>query len=85
MPPRQGAGGLLLVIDAILPERARDLPAAIRMDLHMMTLSTGKERTLTEFDQLFAASGFERRRTIATGDRTGLAVIEVGARNGSGR
>jgi hypothetical protein len=70
---------VLLVVEAVLPERARDLPAAIRMDLHMLTLFNGRERTLTEFEQLFAASRFDLRRAIPTGDRTGITVLEAHA------
>jgi hypothetical protein len=31
-------GGRLVVVDAVLPRLARDQPAAIRMDLHMLIL-----------------------------------------------
>ena len=41
---------MLLVAEAVLPERARDLPGAIRMDLHMLTLLSGPERRLAEFE-----------------------------------
>ncbi|WP_433305035.1 methyltransferase [Actinoplanes sp. CA-030573] len=67
----------LLVVDAVMPERARDVPAAIRMDLLMMLLLGGRERRRDEFGLLFAASGFSLRRVVATGSPTGLAVLEV--------
>ena len=43
------ADARLLVVDAILPERAVDRPAAIRMDLHMLLLLGARERTEAEF------------------------------------
>jgi hypothetical protein len=68
----------LLVVEAIMPERARDVPAAIRMDLLMLLLFSGRERTRAEFDLLLAASGFSLRQVVPTGSPTGLAVIEAG-------
>ena len=43
------ADARLLVVDAILPERAVDQPFAIRMDLHMLLLLGARERTEAEF------------------------------------
>ena len=42
---RMAAHSRLLVVDAILPERAADAPAAIRMDVHMLLLFGARERT----------------------------------------
>lgn len=67
----------LLVVEAVMPERARDVPAAIRMDLMMMLLLNGRERTRDEFDRLLAASGFSLRRILPTGSPTGLAILEA--------
>ena len=60
-----------------MPRRARDLPAAVRMDLHMLTLVNGKERTLEEFEHLFAAGGFRLQRVIPTDGRTGISALEA--------
>jgi hypothetical protein len=67
----------LLVVDAVMPERARDEPAAIRMDLLMLLLMSSRERTRDEFDRLLAAAGFSLRRIVPTGSPTGLAVLEA--------
>jgi precorrin-6B methylase 2 len=67
----------LLVVDAVLPERARDLPGAIRMDLMMLLLFNARERTVDEFDGLLSRAGFDLRRVVPTGSPTGLAVIEA--------
>ncbi|MGK5683101.1 methyltransferase [Actinoplanes sp. URMC 104] len=67
----------LLVVDAVMPERARDEPAAIRMDVLMLLLLSGRERTREEFEHLLTASGFSLRRLVPTGSPTGLAVLEA--------
>ncbi|HET6531461.1 MAG TPA: methyltransferase [Actinoplanes sp.] len=67
----------LLVVDAVLPQRARDLPGAIRMDLLMLLLLNARERTADEFGRLLSHAGFEVRRLVPTGSPTGLAVIEA--------
>jgi precorrin-6B methylase 2 len=73
MPP----GARLLVVDAVLPDRARDLPGAIRMDLLMLLLLNARERTASEFEALLTGAGFRIRRIVPTGSPTGLAVIEA--------
>ena len=71
------AGARLLVVDAVLPDRARDLPSAIRMDLAMLLLLNARERTASEFEVLLSGAGFRLRRIVPTGSPTGLAVIEA--------
>jgi hypothetical protein len=70
-------GTRLLIVDAVLPEQARDMPAAIRMDLLMLLLLNARERTIPEFDQLLSSAGFCLRDVIPTDSPTGLAVIEA--------
>jgi len=70
------ADARLLVVDAILPERAKDQPAAIRMDLHMLLLLGARERTEAEFRDLLERAGLEVSRVVATGSPAGLGVIE---------
>ena len=72
-------GARLLVVDAVLPERARDMPAAIRMDLLMLLLLNARERTMPEFERLLSNAGFHLRDVIPTDSPTGLAVIEAEA------
>jgi hypothetical protein len=67
----------LLIIDAILPERAKDEPGAIRMDLHMLLLFGARERTEAEFRTLLAETGFTLQRVIPTGSPAGLGVLEA--------
>jgi hypothetical protein len=72
-----GAGGRLLIVDAILPERAVDQPFAIRMDLHMLLLLGARERTEAEFRELLGRAGFSLSRVVPTGSPAGLGIIEA--------
>jgi hypothetical protein len=67
----------LVLVEAVLPERARDAPEAIRMDLHMMVLLGARERTAPEFGRLLSAAGLELRRVVPTASPAGLGVIEA--------
>jgi hypothetical protein len=67
--------GMLLLVEAVLPDRALDDPAAVRMDLHMLTLLHGQERTADEFATLLVAAGFRLDRVIATGPASGVHVL----------
>lgn len=70
------ADGALLVVEAALPERAADRPAVIRMDLHMLALLGGRERTAAEYAALLARAGFRLARVIPTETPAGLSVLE---------
>jgi hypothetical protein len=67
--------GTLLLVEAVLPERAADDPAAVRMDVHMLTLLGGQERTADEFAGLLDVAGFRLDRVLATGARSGVRVL----------
>jgi hypothetical protein len=67
----------LLLVEAILPERAKDRPAAIRMDLHMLALLHGQERTVAEYGRLLGAAGLRLARVVPTRSPAGLGVIEA--------
>ena len=67
----------LLLVEAILPERARERPDAIRMDLHMLILLGARERTEAEFRRLLADAGLEPTRVLPTASPAGLAVTEA--------
>jgi len=59
------SGGRLLVVDQVVP--ARNEPGVAKlMDLEMLVLPGGMERTEQEFRDLFAASGFKLERIIPT-------------------
>jgi SAM-dependent methyltransferase len=72
-----GQGGTLLLVEAVLPERARNRPETIRMDLHMLALLHGRERTEAEYDRLLVAAGFQLRCVVPTKSPSGVSVIEA--------
>lgn len=70
-------GAALMLVEAVLPERAVADPAAIRMDLHMLALLGGRERTEAEYAALLAVAGFALNRVVPTG--AGVHVLEAAA------
>jgi hypothetical protein len=66
---------VLLVVEAVLPERAADDPAAVRMDLHMLLLLHGRERTAAEYAGLLAAGGLRLTADVPTD--AGVHVLEA--------
>ena len=72
-----GPDSRLLVVEAILPQRAADQPAVIRMDLYMLVLLGARERTEAQFRRLLAGAGFQVRRVVPTRSVAGLSVIEA--------
>jgi hypothetical protein len=71
------AAAALLLVEAVLPRRAREQPGAVRMDLHMLTLLHGRERTVDEYQALLAAAGLELRRVVPALPAAGLCVVEA--------
>jgi SAM-dependent methyltransferase len=69
--------GTLLVVERLMPARVEDDPAAVLADVHMLALTSGRERTEAEYRALFTAAGFTLTRVIPT--RSRLSIIE-GAR-----
>ncbi len=68
------AGATLLLIEAIVP--AGPEPDWSKMlDIHMLTLLGGKQRTLQEYKTLLKHAGFEFQREIDTG--AGISIIEA--------
>jgi hypothetical protein len=65
----------LFVIERLLPERAADDPAAIMLDLHMMTISGGRARNFAEFDALLTQAGLKQSKVTPT--LLGLTIIEA--------
>jgi len=74
-----GEGGRLVVMERVIPERLEPTFVDQRgtlMDLNMLVLSGGRERTEAEFRDLFESAGFNLRRLFPT--PSGLNVIEAG-------
>ena len=69
------AGARLLIIERLLPERASDDPAAIMLDLHMMTITGGRARSLQQFEALLSEAGLRIAKVTPTS--SGLSIIEA--------
>ena len=75
MPDR--GRGRVVIVDAILGEHAHDQPAAVRMDLHMLVLATGRERTAAEFETLLSAAHFRITRILPPAAAPGIQIVEA--------
>lgn len=77
------AGGRLLVIERIIPVRPDEIAATRRTvlsditltDLNMMVMTSGRERTIAEYEGLFEQAGLRLVRVVPT--RTAINVIEL--------
>jgi hypothetical protein len=70
-------GATLLLVEAVLPERAVDQPSTISMDLHMLLMLGGEERTAGSFQRLLAATGFELVEIVPDRSALGISLIEA--------
>jgi hypothetical protein len=66
----------LLLVEAELPESAVDHPGVIRMDLHMLALLGGRERTRAEYATLLAQAGLELTAVVSADPTSGVHVFE---------
>jgi hypothetical protein len=65
--------GKLLVVELVLPEG--DEPFFGKwLDLHMLVMASGRERTAAEYGTLFRAAGFELARVVPT--PAGASIVE---------
>lgn len=68
------AGGKLLVVEVVIPP-GNEPSFGKLMDIEMMLLPGGTERTEAEYRELFRAAGFELTRIVPTGSP--VSVIEA--------
>jgi hypothetical protein len=68
-------GARLVIVERLLPERATDDPAAVMLDLHMMTITGGRARSVAAFEALLSTAGLASARV--TPADSGLAIIEA--------
>ena len=69
-----GADGRVILIERVMPALAKDAPDTVRVDLHMLAVTGGRERSEAEYRGLFEAAGFTLGRVVAT--RAPFCVIE---------
>ena len=70
------AGATLLLVEEIIAEGPGPDWAKV-LDVHMLTLLGGKQRTLRQYESLLRAAGFAMKRDIPT--PVGVSVIEAAA------
>ena len=68
------AHGKLLIVEAVIPPGNDPFPIKF-LDLTMLTIPGGKERTREEYETLFRESGFSLARIVPTA--TDMSVIEA--------
>lgn len=66
--------GKLLVVELVLPEGNEPFFGKW-LDLHMLVMLGGRERTASQYAALFRAAGFTLTRTLPT--RTGQSIVEA--------
>jgi hypothetical protein len=73
-----GPGSRMLLVEALLPEHARDRPLAVRMDVNMfMLFPEARERTEAEYRRLLSDAGLSLERVVPTRSPSGAGVIEA--------
>jgi len=74
------AGGKLLLVERVMPARIDASAGHQRwtmLDMHMLVMLGGRERTEEEFRSLLATVNFELKRTLLLQGATGYSVIEA--------
>jgi hypothetical protein len=78
-------GGRVLVIERVMPDSAEEraaLPTSVVSDIHltdlnMMVMTTGRERSIREYESLFAQAGLRLAAIVPT--PTSMSVLELRA------
>jgi hypothetical protein len=77
-------GGNVIIVEVLLPERAEATAVAAgvladpyTLDLQMLLLTGGRERTLDEYRQLLGSAGFEVVEVTPLDSRRGATAIEA--------
>ncbi|MFG2652901.1 methyltransferase [Streptomyces sp. NPDC048436] len=70
-------GGRVLLVEAVMPERAEPSPTVTLMDLNMLVLCGGKQRTRAEFAALFEKAGLRLERIVRAGLHSVVEAVRV--------
>ncbi|MFE5889269.1 methyltransferase [Streptomyces sp. NPDC002285] len=60
-------GGRVLLVEAVMPDRSEPAPTVTLMDLNMLVLCGGRQRTEAEFADLFERAGLKLTRIVRAG------------------
>lgn len=67
----------LLLVETVLPARAVECAAAVRIDLNMLVMVTGRERTEAEFAELLHTAGLRLQRVVGVDGFLGQHLLEA--------
>ncbi|HTT03053.1 MAG TPA: methyltransferase [Steroidobacteraceae bacterium] len=73
-----GAAGTILVIEQLAPLAVQPIPEhteVIRSDINMLAVTGGRERTIVEYNALFARAGLALGRVVPT--RSAFSLLEA--------
>lgn len=62
----------LLLVEMVMPERTEQAPIAVQLDLQMLVVTGGRERSQAEHRGLLGRAGFERVRVIPTASEASI-------------
>lgn len=72
------AGARLLLVESVVPEGGEPSMSKL-MDVHMMVMTGGRERTAAEYEDLFARAGFRLTRVVPTASPVSIVeAVKVG-------
>jgi hypothetical protein len=60
-------GGRILLVEAVMPDDGAPAPTVKLMDLNMLVLCDGRQRTEAEFDEVFQGIGLKLSRIVPGG------------------
>jgi ubiquinone/menaquinone biosynthesis C-methylase UbiE len=66
----------LMLVESVIPETP-EFDMGKWMDLNMLVMATGRERTAAEFRSLLSQSGFEVERIVPTGSPLSIVVAKL--------
>ena len=58
-----GSSSTLLVVENIMPESPAEATNVVMLDIHMMAVLGGRERTFPEYEALLTSAGFAPRNS----------------------
>lgn len=70
-----GTSARLLLIEKVMPEQVAEAPSVVRLDLDMLVVSGGRQRTEGEYRNLLTQCGFDLTRTVPIEGET--SVLEA--------
>lgn len=68
-------GGRVLLLEAVLPERPRPTPTVSHMDLDMLVVAGGSQRTEAEFAALLKRAGLRLTRVVPGGSSSVVEAV----------